>query len=193
MSNKAFFSFLAVVAVGLVIFLTVSSQINKLQKQTSNQKQDILSNIAPMQLSSSAFSSNGNIPRKYTCEGDGINPPLLFKDVPEGAKTLAVIVDDPDAPTSTWVHWLVWNIDASTKGIAENMVPSEAIQGVTDFGQRQYGGPCPPSGMHHYSFRLYALDTGLNLSSFANKAALEKAMEGHILARAELIGLYKKY
>lgn len=145
-----------------------------------------------MQIISPAFSSNGDIPQKYTCEGQGVNPTLLFKDVPEQAKTLVLIVDDPDASTTTWVHWLVWNIDVETKGIAENSVPPEAIEGVTDFGQKGYGAPCPPTGRHGYVFKLYALDTKLNISSFSDKPVLEKAMEGYVLAKAELIGFYKK-
>jgi len=192
MSKKALFSFLAVAAVGFVIYFTVSSEIHRLQLQTSEQKQKIVNNITPMQITSPAFGSNGNIPQKYTCEGQGVNPPLLFKDVPEGTQSLALIVDDPDAPTTTWVHWLVWNIDVTTKGIAENSVPAEAIEGVTDFGQKGYGAPCPPTGRHGYAFKLYALETKLNISSFSDKPVLEKAMEGHVLAKAELVGFYKK-
>ena len=146
----------------------------------------------PMKISSSAFESNQNIPVKYTCDGDNVNPPLEFKDVPPQAVSLVLIVDDPDAPAGTWAHWTVWNIDPATTSIAENSVPPKAIAGQTSAGQNTYGGPCPPSGAHRYFFKLYALDTKLSLSSFSLKADLEKAMENHILAQAELVGLYSR-
>lgn len=193
MNKKALFSFLVVAAVSLVIYFTISSDVSRLQSQTNNKKETIINTISPMLLSSPAFDNNCDIPLKYTCEGENINPPLVFKDVPKEAKSLALVVDDPDAPQGDWVHWLVWNMDSTTTtGIAEHSVPPEAIQGMTDFGQQQYGGPCPPIGIHHYYFKLYALDIKLNISSFSDKTALEKAMENHILAKAELIGTYKK-
>ncbi len=154
--------------------------------------QEPVVNPTPMKITSPAFEPNQNIPVKYTCDGDNVNPPLDFKDVPPQAVSLALIVDDPDAQAGTWTHWTVWNIDPSTASIAENSVPPKAMQGQTSYGQNIYGGPCPPAGAHRYLFKLYALDAKLSLSSFSLKADLEKAMENHILAQAELVGLYSR-
>ncbi len=145
-----------------------------------------------LRISSSAFEDNGSIPVKYTCDGADVNPPLRIEGVPAGARSLALIVDDPDAPRGIWVHWVVWNIDPKTEEIKGNTVPRGSIQGVNDFVKRDYGGPCPPSGTHRYFFKLYALDALLNLSGDAGKAGLEKAMNGHVLAQAQIIGLYKR-
>jgi Raf kinase inhibitor-like YbhB/YbcL family protein len=148
--------------------------------------------VSTIQITSPAFQNNGLIPRQYTCDGKDINPPLMIADCPQGTKSLALICDDPDAPGGTWVHWVIWNIDPSTKGIKENIVPTGAIVGVNDFRQNRYGGPCPPSGTHRYFFKVYALDTVLGISPNASKADLEKAMKGHILGQGQLIGLYKR-
>lgn len=121
-----------------------------------------------------------------------MNPPLEFADAPPDARSLVLIVDDPDAPAGTWVHWLVWNITPDTRSIAENSVPADAAEGVTSFGRSGWGGPCPPSGTHRYFFKLYALDTVLALDSSADKVALEKATAGRILAQTRLIGLYQR-
>jgi Raf kinase inhibitor-like YbhB/YbcL family protein len=121
-----------------------------------------------------------------------VNPSLVIDNVPAGAKSLALIVDDPDAPHGTWVHWVVWGMDPKTKEIRENSVPAGAKQGMNDFRKRNYGGPCPPSGTHRYFFKLYALDIAPDLGPDTTKAALEKAMTGHILAQAEITGLYKR-
>lgn len=145
-----------------------------------------------MQITSTAFEHNQNIPSQYTCDGTDMNPPLQISEVPEGTQSLALIVDDPDAPRGDWVHWLVWNIDPSTTEISENSVPAGAVQGLTDFGRNDWGGPCPPSGTHRYFFKLYALDSALDLSTSAGKADLLSAMEGHILENGELIGLYER-
>lgn len=148
---------------------------------------------AKMKIASPEFSHNGSIPSKFTCDGGNINPPLSFEGVPSGTKSLALIMDDPDAPRGTWVHWVLWNISPEAKGIGENSTPKEAMMGVNDSRKNgDYGGPCPPSGTHRYFFKLYALDTALSLDKGSEKAELEKAMEGHILAQAELIGLYKR-
>jgi Raf kinase inhibitor-like YbhB/YbcL family protein len=117
----------------------------------------------PIKISSTAFTQNGSIPSKYTCDGSDVNPPLMFENVPPEAKSLALIVDDPDAPAGTWVHWVVWNIDPAVKEIKENSLPPGAQQGISDFRKRGYGGPCPPGGTHRYFFKLYALDTTLTL------------------------------
>jgi Raf kinase inhibitor-like YbhB/YbcL family protein len=142
-----------------------------------------------MKLSSSAFSNNGTIPVDYTCDGADISPPLSFSSVPATTKSLVLIMDDPDALIGTWVHWLVWNIPANTAGF----LPGENItfpQGKNDFGTTAYGGPCPPSGVHRYFFKLYVLDTMLSLKAGATKQQLESAMSSHIIEEAQLIGLY---
>ncbi len=145
-----------------------------------------------MKLTSTAFQHQQRIPAKYTCDGQDINPPLHIAEAPPAAQSLALIMDDPDAPRGTWVHWLVWNMDPKTSEIPEKSVPAGAAQGMTDFHRPSYGGPCPPSGTHRYFFKLYALDTKLNLPAKTDKNALEKAMEKHILARTELVGLYSR-
>lgn len=145
-----------------------------------------------MKLTSSAFENNQSIPSKYTCDGEDINPPLQISEVPEGAKSLVLIVDDPDAPMGTWVHWVVWNIDPSISLIEEDDVPEGGVEGLNDFGKNSYGGPCPPSGTHHYHFKLYALDKTLELDPSSKKEEVEKAMEGSILDWVELVGLYQR-
>jgi Raf kinase inhibitor-like YbhB/YbcL family protein len=113
-------------------------------------------------------------------------------DVPSTARSLVIIVDDPDAPAGTWVHWTVWNIAPDTRSIPENAVPVGAVEGITSFGAQGWGGPCPPAGTHRYFFKLFALDTVLKLDASADKAVLEKAMGGHVLAKAERLGLYQR-
>jgi len=148
--------------------------------------------MGQLKIASPAFKDNGSIPKQYTCDGKDMNPPLIIENVLKEARSLALIVDDPDAPVGLWVHWVMWNIDPKIKEIKENYVPKGAIQGINDFRKNNYGGPCPPSGTHRYFFKLYALDTTLNISPNSTKADLEKAMKGHILAQAQIIGLYKK-
>jgi Raf kinase inhibitor-like YbhB/YbcL family protein len=148
--------------------------------------------MSVLSIASPAFSHQGMIPAKHTCDGADVNPPLSIGNVPEKSKSLALIVDDPDAPMGTWVHWVVWNIGPGTKGIPENSVPQGALQGTNDFRKQGYGGPCPPSGTHRYFFKLYALDASLPLKAGATKAQLEQAMKGHVLAQAELVGLYRR-
>jgi Raf kinase inhibitor-like YbhB/YbcL family protein len=143
-----------------------------------------------LSVMSPTFENNQLIPAKYTCDGDNVNPPLAIDGVPEGTKTLALIVDDPDAPMGTWDHWIVWNIPATTSKIAENTVPG--TEGMNDSRRRSYGGPCPPSGTHRYFFKVYALDVKLDLSPAARKRDVEKAMQGHVLAKGELVGLYRR-
>lgn len=162
------------------------------QKTQQPQTQNIIPITKPMHISSSAFKDNEHIPYQYTCDGKNTNPPLAITDVPAGAKSLALIVDDPDAPGGEWVHWIVWNIDPSTTEISEHSVPPGAMEGATDFKKSGYGGPCPPDGMHRYFFKLYALDTKLDLQSSAAKAGLEKAMQGHIISHTQLVGLYAR-
>lgn len=142
-----------------------------------------------MRLASPDFKHNELIPKKFTCDGEDINPALIIEDIPKGTKSLSLIVDDPDAPMGIWVHWVVYNIAPLSK-IEENSIPGKEC--INDFRRESYGGPCPPSGTHRYFFKLYALDTELNLNKGSRKETLEKAMQGHILDKAELIGLYKR-
>lgn len=145
--------------------------------------------MTELKITSSAFEHNGNIPAKYTADGEDVNPPLHIEGIPEGTQSLVLIVDDPDAPMGTWDHWTVWNINP-TDNIGENTVPG--TEGMNDFKKHSYGGPSPPSGTHRYFFKVYALDTKLDLDPDSKKADVEKAMEGHILAKGELIGLYSR-
>jgi Raf kinase inhibitor-like YbhB/YbcL family protein len=142
-----------------------------------------------LQISSTAFENNKIIPSKYTCDGMNVNPPLDIKDIPAATKVLALVMDDPDAPVGTWVHWVVWDIPV-TNHLEENSVHGK--QGVNDFMKHAYGGPCPPSGTHRYFFKIYALDKTLLLPDTTGKQTLEKAMSGHILAYGELCGLYRR-
>ena len=150
-----------------------------------------------IEIKSSAFEEGGMIPKKYTCDGADVSPPLSWTSVPEGTKTIVVICDDPDAPMGTWVHWVLFNLPADVKDLPENL-PSEknldngAMQGTNDFGNIGYGGPCPPGGTHRYYFKFYALDMELSLEGGATKKELLKAMEGHILAEGQLMGRYKR-
>ncbi len=145
-----------------------------------------------MKITSPAFEQDGDIPVEYTCDGQGGSPPLEFFGVPEGTKSLVLVVDDPDAPMGTWVHWTIWNIKPDAGQVAASSTPSGAVEGKTSHGRSGWGPPCPPSGTHHYFFKLYALDTMLDLGSSADVDALESAMAGHILDKAGLIGLYSR-
>lgn len=140
-------------------------------------------------MQSAAFSHKGHIPPLYTCEGKDINPPLEIREIPEGTVTLALIVEDPDAPGGVFDHWIVWNIPPA-EVIAENSNPG--ISGTTSFGRTGYGGPCPPSGEHRYFFKVYALDTELDLPAGSGKQKLISGMKGHILAEGVIMGVYQK-
>ena len=153
-----------------------------------------------MTLNSPVFKQNGNIPSKYTCEGEDISPPLAWEGVPDGVKSLVLIIEDPDAPDPKaprmiWVHWVVYNIPPDTDSLPENAgktrLPQGALLGLNDFKKTGYGGPCPPIGRHRYFHKLYALDITLDLKG-ATKSQIERAMHGHLLAEAELIGTYQK-
>jgi Raf kinase inhibitor-like YbhB/YbcL family protein len=145
--------------------------------------------IAALYISSPEFETNGFIPPRYTCDGANVNPPIDIYDIPATTKSLALIMDDPDAPIRAWVHWLAWNIPGDTH-VKEDTLLKE--QGINDFRENKYGGPCPPYGIHRYCFKVYALDAPLSLSSEAGRNELEKAMEGHILGYGELVGRYKR-
>ena len=140
-------------------------------------------------MTSPVFENKGFIPSKYTCDGANVNPPLSIEATPEGTKSLVLIVDDPDAPMGTWDHWVVWNISPAKK-IEENSVPG--TEGLNSFNKHSYGGPCPPSGTHRYFFKVYALDTKLELKTNSRKKDVENAIKGHTLAKGEIVGLYKR-
>ncbi|MBI4127472.1 MAG: YbhB/YbcL family Raf kinase inhibitor-like protein [Parcubacteria group bacterium] len=145
-----------------------------------------------IQVTSSAFSHNGAIPPKYTCDGENVSPPLAIAGIPDEAKSLVLIMDDPDAPAGTWTHWTVWNINPMVSEIEEGSVPVGAGEGTTSFGKPGYGGPCPPSGTHRYFFKIFALDTMLDLAPGASRNELEKAIEERILDQGEIVGHYSR-
>ena len=145
-----------------------------------------------MKITSPAFKNGGDIAAKFSREGGNNNPPLQVDGAPPNAKSLVLIVDDPDAPGGLFTHWLVWNIDPKTTEIAEHSTPKGATEGRNDFGSAGYGGPQPPSGTHRYYFKIFALDQTLNLPGGAKRRELDKAMKGHIIAQAELMGRYTK-
>jgi|SRR5947209_3735700 len=153
--------------------------------------------VKKMEIKSSAFQEGGMIPKQYTCDGQNISPPLEWSDVSPGAKSLALIADDPDAPSGTFTHWVIFNMPATAKGLPENLAQQGTIegggrQGKNDFKKSGYGGPCPPSGTHRYFFKLYALDRDLSLDDNATKSDVEKAMQGHVLAQGQLMGRYQR-
>ena len=153
--------------------------------------------MVEIEITSSAFEDGGMIGAKYTCDGEDVSPPLKWGAVPEGTKSVALICDDPDAPMGTFVHWVIFGLPADTKELAENIPPDKTLpngakQGTTDFGRIGYGGPCPPSGTHRYFFKIYALDSQVDLPAGATKRELLEAMEGHILGQGQLIGKYKR-
>lgn len=151
-----------------------------------------------IEITSAAFHDGGSIPSKYTCDGQDVSPPLKWNSIPEGTKSIALIVDDPDAPRGDWVHWVVYDLPPSLRELPERVPPDEKIlgnggrQGNTDFGKIGYGGPCPPSGIHRYYFKMYALDKELGLAPGASKGELLKAMETHVLAEGQLMGKYAR-
>lgn len=148
---------------------------------------------ATMKLTSSAFTQGQSIPAKFSCKGADVSPALAWDEPPAGTQSFALIMDDPDAPMGTWDHWVLFNIPPETRALPEAFQPAAPIvTGRNSWGKNAYGGPCPPSGTHRYFFRLYALDTTLNLSASANKKAVLTAMQGHILAQTELMGTFSK-
>lgn len=182
--------FLIITSIIFCIFLINYYQTISLKKSIEELK--VIDNSSSMIISSPVFLNGSQIPDNYGCHGQDINPPLIFSEVPQDAKSLVLLVDDPDAPLGDWVHWLIFNIDPQTKSIAENSVPSGAVIGLNSFGDKNYGGPCPPLGTHRYEFKLYALDTVLNLSSSAEKADIISNINGHIIAQAILTGTYSR-
>ncbi|MCL5034488.1 MAG: YbhB/YbcL family Raf kinase inhibitor-like protein [Bacteroidetes bacterium] len=180
-----------------VFFMVNCGSAQKQDDTASKNMEDEMSTTtaAKFALASTAFKEGEMIPKKYTCDGPDISPPLEWHSVPPGAKSLALIVEDPDAPMGTWVHWVIFNIPPQSSGLpehvsAEKTLPDGAIQGRNDFRKIGYGGPCPPGGIHRYFFILYALDTMLRLPAGSAKAELVRAMEGHVIGKAQLMGKY---
>jgi Raf kinase inhibitor-like YbhB/YbcL family protein len=147
---------------------------------------------ARIKITSSAFQQGENIPAKFTCDGDNHSPSLQFHEIPSAARSLVLIVDDPDAPGGLFTHWLIWNIDPKTTAMAEGSAP-HGVQGANDFGKVGYGGPCPPSGTHRYFFKIFALDRELDLSAGAKRSQLDAQMKGHVIAQGELMGRYSRH
>jgi Raf kinase inhibitor-like YbhB/YbcL family protein len=151
-----------------------------------------------LKVTSTAFSEGAAIPTKFTCDGEDVSPPLAWSGVPEGTRSVALISDDPDAPGRTWVHWVLYRLQADAAGLPEavpktDTLPNGARHGTTDFGRREYGGPCPPPGSpHRYFFKVYALDGAVDLEPGATKGDLLSAMDGHTLAQGELMGTYRR-
>ena len=146
---------------------------------------------AKMKITSSAFQEGGNIPSKFTCDGLDTSPPLQISGIPSDAKSLVLIADDPDAPGGLFTHWVVWNIPPQTNSIGEGSAP-KGVHGANDFGKSGYGGPCPPSGTHRYSFKVFALDRELELPSGAKRSQVDATMKGHVIAQGELVGRYAR-
>ena len=188
--NNVFFILLFVLAILTLFVAGCSKSTENLDNFNAPGKVEIM-NKGTLRITSPAFENNTNIPIKYTCQGDNVNPPLTIKGIPEATKSFVLIIDDPDAPVGVWTHWTIWNIPIISE-IEENSVPADAIQGITSAQTRGYHGPCPPSGTHRYFFKLYALNMRLNIDENSTKADLESAMNGYVIDKAELLGLYKK-
>lgn len=191
MFKKNTFIVLLPIVILVLAFAAVSFILTK-SKPAAKKEKILRGGEIRMKITSKAFANNGFIPRKYTCDGQDINPPLTIKEIPANTKSLVLIVDDPDAPMGVWTHWLVWNIDPKTTEIKEGIVPQGAVLGKNDFGKPDYGGPCPPRGTHRYFFKVFALDVVLNLPSGASRSQLEKAMENHIVGQGQLMGKYSR-
>jgi Raf kinase inhibitor-like YbhB/YbcL family protein len=186
----------AVAIAAIMMFAAACAKQPAAIKPNSQSTPPAQSATPAIKLTSSVFSEGQKIPRQFTCDGINVSPPLEWTGVPKSAKTLAIVADDPDAPAGTWVHWVIYNVPADTMGMVENVPATEevaggGVQGKNDFEKIGYGGPCPPSGTHRYFFKIYALDSELPLKAGATKSEVEKASEGHILARAQLMGTYR--
>jgi len=183
---KATFAIVVFVLVILGILFIFSS------KDKNYSRPIIVKDNSIMEIKSSAFTNGDRIPAKYTCDGEDINPELSFSSIPEDARSLALIFDDPDAPAGTWLHWAIWNISSETHILPEGYGLTDETEGITSFGNVGYGGPCPGSGEHRYFFYLFALDTKIDIPSGASREKLEQAMGGHIIEEAKLMGLYSR-
>lgn len=177
----------------VVLAVACSKGDEPLAGETGQEEADMMT----IQITSPVFEAGGPIPQKYSCDGENLSPPLAWSGVPGGTAGLALIMDDPDAPAGTWVHWIVYDIAPETTGLPENVpadgpVPGDGIQGKNSWNRTGYGGPCPPRGTHRYFFKLYALDTILSPGTSLDKDKLLKAMAGHILAQGQLMGTYRR-
>lgn len=173
---------------GIHNFILINKKPLPASQQTNN-----ISNIVSMKISSPNFVENGFLPPKYTCDGLALSPALNFSEIPLGAKSLALLMEDPDAPSGNFIHWLVWNIPADTTSIAENSLPTGVGLGWNDYERNKYGPPCPPSGVHRYIFKVYALDIKLeNLSPRTDKQKFLDLIKGHVLAQAEMVTKYSR-
>ena len=188
---KAILFIIVVLIIGasFVVALNNDRRVDTRDNEDITNNQD--TNMTTLKLTSSSFEHNDLMPSRYTCDGEGINPNLKIEGIPESAKSLVLIMDDPDAPTGTWDHWVKFNVSTTTKEIKEATEP-EGLSGAGTAGNDEYRGPCPPDREHRYFFKLYALDTELALEEGVTKKEVEKAMEGHILDQAELIGRYER-
>lgn len=176
--------------IAIIIIIIIGAVFCVLRSTTFKRSEIVYKN---MKIYSTDFGAGEFIPKKFTCDDQDINPELIIEDVPNNAKSLVLIVDDPDAPMGTWTHWTVWNISPDTNIIRQGEVPAGAFEGQTDFGRPGWGGPCPPAGKsHRYFFRVFALDTKLDLNTGASRQDLELAMKDHILDQAEFFGLYQR-
>jgi len=173
-----------ILIVGIIVLFVKNSQKQNAALETKTPK--------IMKITSPVFQNNSYLLAKYTCDGENINPPLQIEEMPTGTQSLILIVDDPDAPGGTFLHWLVWNINPDTSVIEENSLPLGAKQGRNDFGKNNYSGPCPPSGIHRYFFKIYALDKKLDLPEGANLNQIHQAIQDHLLDEAQLVGLYQR-
>ena len=192
---KAIFFIIVIFLIGVSFFLALNSSQEAVIIGENEESDKIINNqdqiMDILKLTSASFEPGGNIPSRHTCDGEGINPTLNIEGVQEDAKSLVLIMDDPDAPSGTWDHWVKFNISTSTTEIKENEEP-EGVSGIGTSGNKEYFGPCPPDREHRYFFKLYSLDTELDLKEGATKKEVEKAMEDHILQQTELIGLYER-
>lgn len=183
-----------IIASLLVIFLIISYSIivgfNPKNPQIS--KSPKVENMKQLSISSPDFKNNSNIPSKYTCDGEDVNPELILENVPEDTVSLVLTVEDPDSPGKTWLHWALYNIDPHTERIMEDSKPYSAKECITDFGNLSYGGPCPSKGIHRYNFKIFALDKELDLSEDVTLDEIYSAMKGSIIQEAQLTGLYTR-
>lgn len=196
-SSKAFLALMIIIIIALVLAVYLI-YFRFLSGERAVEIIDIPAQKAPkiIRLYSPAFSQGATIPKKYTCDGADISPPLKWENVPEGTKSFVIIVHDPDAPKKNFIHWIIYNIPANLRELAEG-IPKKprtdvGLQGINDFGNSWWGGPCPPWGTHRYVFRIYALDTKLNIPPGATLDQVINAMQGHVLAYGELIGKYTR-
>ncbi|MBU0906804.1 MAG: YbhB/YbcL family Raf kinase inhibitor-like protein [Nanoarchaeota archaeon] len=181
MQNYLWVLLLTIILLGTIILFFEQPPID--QNTTAN---------GTLKLISPGFNNNDRIPQKYTCQGENISPPLEISGIPKRTKSLVLTLEDPDAPLKTWTHWIVYNLPPENISLAENSLPEEAMQGENSWEESNYGGPCPPSGEHHYILNLYALDKTLEFSRTPKKSDIESSMRNHVLDHAQLTGIYSK-